>query len=141
MNIREMFTELCTESERENQKRPVRPRAAFIVMGLLSLVVGAALFLIATLAQDGVSFSRIDYSGHGFCGWAALFCSCVFIGGIISILALWFLRLNASSETEMAVLRIRYHCVGLALFMHRTPLPRTDFCRNGFGCARLCCAV
>ena len=60
-----------------------------LLIDAISFVLGLC-FLIPCVKTGGVFWS-VDYSGHGFWGWLALYYTCMFTAGIIAMLVLWLL--------------------------------------------------
>ena len=68
------------------------PKAATKVLMALALILALFLFFVFAVPCKGIFPSGIDYSGHGFLGWAALFLSSACMATMVSVFVLWLFR-------------------------------------------------
>ena len=69
------------------QKWTRNVNGVLMLIEAISFVLG--LFFLIPCVKAGGLFWSVDYSGHGFWGWLALYCTCAFTAGIIAMLVLW----------------------------------------------------
>ena len=124
MNISEVGTQLYTAGISEKKKSATHS-ALIRLLALSSMVSGFGIFALSAFEQDGVFFSRIDYSGNGFLGWTGLLITSLMTGGICSILALRLLRCTARRKPSwksftLAILALLLFLSGIA---RHSPLP------------------
>lgn len=119
--VRSVFAEV---DEQLGTKPLRRPYGVLVLIEVMSFVLGLC-FLISSVRRGGLFWSGVDYSGHGFWGWLALFCTCVFLAGIISMLVLWMLGYATQKKPQWAYLVVGTAFMVLAILgvASHTPSP------------------
>ena len=123
--IQEWAQSVFAEVDEQLETKPLRrPYGALALIEVISFVLGLC-FMIPCVKGGGIFWSGVDYSGHGFWGWLALYCTCVFLAGIISMLVLWMLGCATQKKPRLAYLIAGTAFLALSVLgvSRHTPLP------------------